>query len=158
MITDLYKVYSEYHDEPFDKFYFWGEMLLGDFDLIDKYMIDADMLFRNIYDLKVLEADLSYLTPEMRRIISTFWSHFKDEESLSEEKRKFLSIWKTLAAVYHGLRKRLADAGGGLFGYDVPFGGRECQGRKCWDRSVAAVCVRGIQCSVGERETCDQIS
>ena len=49
------------------------------------------MLFRNIYDLKVLEADLSYLTPEMRRIISTFWSHFKDEESLSEEKRKFLS-------------------------------------------------------------------
>ena len=111
MITDLYKVYSEYHDEPFDKFYFWGEMLLGDFDLIDKYMIDADMLFRNIYDLKVLEADLSYLTPEMRRIISTFWSHFKDEESLSEEKRKFLSIWKTLAAVYHGLRKRLADAG-----------------------------------------------
>ena len=111
MITDLFKVYSEYHDEPFDKFYFWGEMLLGDFDLIDKYMIDADMLFRNIYDLKVLEADLSYLTPEMRRIISTFWSHFNDEESLSEEKRKFLSIWKTLAAVYHGLRKRLADAG-----------------------------------------------
>lgn len=111
MITDLYKVYSEYHDEPFDKFYFWGEMLLGDFDLIDKYMIDADMLFRNIYDLKVLEADLSYLTPEMRRIISTFWSHFKDEESLSEEKRKFLSVWKTLAAVYHALRRRLAASG-----------------------------------------------
>lgn len=111
MITDLYKVYSEYHNEPFDKFYFWGEMLLGDFDLIDKYMIDADMLFRNIYDLKVLEADLSYLTPEMRRVISTFWSHFKDEESLSEEKRNFLSVWKTLASVYHGLRKRLAATG-----------------------------------------------
>ena len=61
MITDLYKVYSEYHDEPFDKFYFWGEMLLGDFDLIDKYMIDADMLFRNIYDLKVLELSLIHI-------------------------------------------------------------------------------------------------
>ncbi len=111
MITELYKVYSQYHDEPFDKFYFWGEMLLNDFDLVDKYMIDADMLFRNIYDLKVLEADLSYLTPEMRRVISTFWSHFKDEASLSEEKRKFLSVWKTLAAVYHGVRERLAASG-----------------------------------------------
>lgn len=111
LVTELYKVYSEYHDEPFDKFYFWGEMLLGDFDLIDKYMIDADMLFRNIYDLKVLESDLSYLTPEMRQVISVFWSHFKDESSLSEEKRKFLSIWKTLAAVYHGFRERLAASG-----------------------------------------------
>ena len=34
LVTELYKVYSEYHDEPFDKFYFWGEMLLGDFDLL----------------------------------------------------------------------------------------------------------------------------
>ncbi|MEG0499073.1 MAG: PD-(D/E)XK nuclease family protein, partial [Alistipes sp.] len=33
LITELYKVYSRYHNEPFDKFYFWGEMLLTDFDL-----------------------------------------------------------------------------------------------------------------------------
>ena len=23
---ELYKVYSAYHNEPFDKFYFWGDM------------------------------------------------------------------------------------------------------------------------------------
>ncbi len=109
MITELYKIYSSYHDEPFDKFYFWGEMLLGDFDLIDKYMIDADMLFRNICDLKELEADLSYLTPEMRRVINSFWSHFADEASLSDEKRKFLSVWLTLAPIYHRLRERLTE-------------------------------------------------
>lgn len=109
LIAELYKIYSKYHDEPFDKFYFWGEMLLGDFDLIDKYMIDADMLFRNICDLKELEADLSYLTPEMRRIINAFWSHFADEASLSDEKRKFLAIWLTLAPIYRGLRERLNE-------------------------------------------------
>ena len=60
LITELYKIYVEHHPaETFDKFYFWGEMLLSDFDLIDKYLIDADMLFRNLCDLKELEADLS---------------------------------------------------------------------------------------------------
>ncbi len=109
MIAELYKIYASYHDEPFDRFYFWGEMLLGDFDLIDKYMIDADMLFRNICDLKELEADLSYLTPEMRRIINAFWKHFENEATLSDEKRKFLAIWLTLAPIYHRLRDRLAE-------------------------------------------------
>lgn len=108
MLSELYKIYVEYHPaETFDKFYFWGEMLLSDFDLIDKYMIDADMLFRNICDLKELEADLSYLTPEMREVIHEFWSHFEVEASLTEEKLKFLSIWKSLAPVYHRLRERL---------------------------------------------------
>ena len=49
LVTELYKVYSEFHPESFDKFYFWGEMLLTDFDTIDKYLIDADMLFRNLF-------------------------------------------------------------------------------------------------------------
>lgn len=110
IITELYKIYAEYHpSESFDKFYFWGEMLLSDFDLIDKYMIDADMLFRNLCDLKELEADLSYLTPEMRQVISSFWSHFREQESLSEEKRKFLAIWLSLAPIYHRLRERLCE-------------------------------------------------
>ncbi len=110
LITELYKVYVEYHpNETFDKFYFWGEVLLSDFDLIDKYMIDADMLFRNLCDLKELEADLSYLTPEMRQVISSFWSHFTPLESLTEEKQKFLSIWLSLAPVYHRFRERLRE-------------------------------------------------
>ncbi|MBP3290048.1 MAG: exodeoxyribonuclease V subunit gamma [Alistipes sp.] len=109
ILTELYKIYSTHHNEPFDKFYFWGEILLSDFDLIDKYMIDADMLFRNIYDLKVLESDLSYLTPEMRSIIHAFWSHFAEEENLSDEKRKFLDIWQSLAPIYHALHERLTQ-------------------------------------------------
>ena len=110
-ITELYKVYSQYHDESFDKFYFWGEMLLSDFDLIDKYMIDADTLFRNLCDIKELEADLSYLTPEMRKIIHAFWSNFADEATLSDEKRKFLDVWLSLAPIYHRFKNRLHELG-----------------------------------------------
>ena len=112
LITELYKIYTQYHpSEVFDKFYFWGEMLLNDFDLIDKYMIDADMLFRNIYDLKELEADLSYLTPEMRQIINSFWSNFSDTEILSDEKRKFLAIWLSLAPIYNDFQQRMEALG-----------------------------------------------
>lgn len=110
MITELYKVYSECHKEPFDKFYFWGEMLLTDFDTIDKYRIDADMLFRNISDIKEIEADVSYMTPEQLKIIS-FWSSLGDESDFSLEKRKFLEVWRTLPDIYHKFRQRLTQLG-----------------------------------------------
>ena len=111
LIAELYKVYSACHDEPFDKFYFWGEMLLNDFDTIDKYRIDADALFRNIYELKELESDVSYLTPEQLEVIRQFWANFTDGATLSEEKRRFLAVWRTLGDVYHGFRARLQRQG-----------------------------------------------
>ncbi|HJA98508.1 MAG TPA: PD-(D/E)XK nuclease family protein [Candidatus Alistipes avicola] len=111
LITELYKVYSEFHPESFDKFYFWGEMLLTDFDTIDKYRIDADMLFRNLSDLKELESDISYLTPVQLQVITTFWSHFLGEGNLSDEKRRFLKIWQSLGPVYKAYRQRLQSLG-----------------------------------------------
>lgn len=110
LVTELYKVYSEFHPESFDKFYFWGEMLLTDFDTIDKYLIDADMLFRNLADIKDMEADVSYLTPVQLKIIA-FWANFTDETSLSEEKRRFLAVWQTLGPVYRAYRERLQSLG-----------------------------------------------
>ncbi len=109
LITELYKIYSQYHDETFDKFYFWGEILLSDFDMVDKYLIDADMLFSNISDIKELEADISYLSPEQRKIISSFWSTLGQEVDMSEEKRKFLKIWNSLTPIYHQFRARLTE-------------------------------------------------
>ena len=110
LITELYKVYSQYHNEPFDKFYFWGDMLLTDFDTIDKYLIDAGMLFRNISEIKEIEADISYLTPAQLRILA-FWSSLGEVADLSEEKRRFLAIWKTLGPVYRRFRERLTALG-----------------------------------------------
>lgn len=111
LIAELYGVYSEYHDESFDKFYFWGEMLLADFDMIDKYMVDASQLFRNISDIKELEADVGYLTETQLRIIADFWRTIGEEASLSEQKRRFLAIWRTLGTIYGEYRERLRSLG-----------------------------------------------
>jgi hypothetical protein len=111
LIAELYKIYSLYHNEPFDKFYFWGEMLLADFDTVDKYRIPADKLFANIVDIKELESDLSYLTPEQLQIVATFWRNITDGASLTEEKRKFLAVWRTLAPIYHQYREQLLSLG-----------------------------------------------
>ena len=85
-------------------------MLLTDFDTIDKYLIDAQMLFRNISEIKEIEADISYLTPAQLRILS-FWSSFGEQADLSEEKRRFLAIWKTLGPIYRRFRERLSSLG-----------------------------------------------
>lgn len=116
LITELYNIYKEYHkDETFDKFYFWGEILLSDFDLIDKYIIDADMLFCNLSDLKELEADTSYLTPEMIRIIQSFWDNFRTSP-LSQQKSEFISIWQSLKPIYHSFKEHLTTLGYGYTG------------------------------------------
>jgi hypothetical protein len=52
LIAELHKVYSTIYDEKFDSFYHWGEMLLSDFDMIDKYRVDAQQLFTYINDIK----------------------------------------------------------------------------------------------------------
>lgn len=109
ILSELYNIYLTHHNESFDKFYHWGELLLSDFDLIDKYMIDAEMLFSNISDLKEIESDTSYLTPEMIEVINRFWSHFENEESLSAYKSRFLKIWKSLLDIYRSLHQRLSE-------------------------------------------------
>lgn len=116
LITELYKIYSKFHNETFDKFYFWGEVLLSDFDMVDKYLINADMLFSNISDIKELESDLSYMTDEQIEIIKTFWATINGDMNLSEEKRKFLKVWKSLSPIYHQFRDRLREMGVGYTG------------------------------------------
>lgn len=111
LVTELYKVYSRYHDEPFDRFYFWGDMLLADFDMIDKYLVDAGQLFGNLAELKEIEADISYLTPRQLEIVRHFWATLGPEADLSEEKRRFLALWKTLGPIYHAYRAHLTRLG-----------------------------------------------
>lgn len=117
LITELYNIYREIHTyETFDKFYFWGEMLLNDFDAIDKYMIDADVLFSNISDLKQIESDLSYITDHQWEVITRFWSVMNDDKNPSLHKKRFLKVWSSLCPVYHRFRKRLRELGIGYGG------------------------------------------
>lgn len=111
LVTELYKVYSRYHDEPFDSFYFWGEILLNDFDSIDKYLIDADMLFANVADLKAIENNFDFLTAEQREVIARFWCSFGEKAGYSDEQQRFMSIWSTLGDIYHEYKQTLVSQG-----------------------------------------------
>ncbi|MBL7856685.1 MAG: PD-(D/E)XK nuclease family protein [Cyclobacteriaceae bacterium] len=116
LIHRLYKSYFEVvnrqADEPhesFDQFYFWGEMLLRDFNEIDKYMIDARHLFQDLRQQKELDASFDFLTDEQRDFLRSFWASF--EENLTANKLKFLNVWNELFAVYTHFRAQLQQAG-----------------------------------------------
>ncbi len=117
-ITELFKIYSEYHPkESFDAFYHWGEVLLGDYDSVDKYLIDASMLFANIADVKDIDADLeSYLNAEQLQVVRRFWREFEADRKRSEHKTKFVTLWRSLLPIYQRLRERLESLGVGYSG------------------------------------------
>lgn len=110
----LFILYEEYlqlkkSGESFDKFVFWGEMLINDFDDIDKYLVDARRLFTNIKDLKEIETD--YLLPEQIEVISRFWQSFLYPDTQSDKKSSFASLWQILYNLYANFRHRLAAQG-----------------------------------------------
>lgn len=111
LISELFEVYSKHHPgETFDRFYFWGDMLISDFDMIDKYLIDASQLLRNITDIKEIESDLSYIQPHQERLLR-FWSSLLGDESLSVHKQRFLKVWRSLPNIYTEYRERLRKVG-----------------------------------------------
>jgi hypothetical protein len=95
--------------EPFDQFYFWGEMLLRDFDELDKYMVNARQVFKDLSNQKELDASFDYLTAEQLEFLQSFWGSF--DEDLSAHKKNFLHIWRQLPDVYDTFRKQLTDDG-----------------------------------------------
>lgn len=117
MLFRLYELYKQRSgsSESFDEFIYWGEMLLNDFDDIDKYMVDARMLFRNVSDLKSLDDDFNYLSPGQVQAIRSFWSSFYPKGD-SPNQQHFLELWEILYDLYAGLRTSLAKDGCGYDG------------------------------------------
>jgi len=110
-VCDLHKSFclQTGSTETIDKFYGWGQLLLSDFDDIDKNMADADKVFANLRDIHELD-DLSYLTDEQRQLLRRFFSHFTEEHE-TELKQRFLRLWSRFADIYHDFNERLAAQG-----------------------------------------------
>lgn len=113
LIAELYKIYlGHFPNEGFDKFFYWGEMMLRDFDDIDNYNVNAKMLFTNISDLKALESNLSYLTPQQRQVVTRFWAQFYETTpSRNNIKESFMKIWHALLPIYTEFKQRLSQLG-----------------------------------------------
>ncbi|MBP7487048.1 MAG: PD-(D/E)XK nuclease family protein [Parabacteroides sp.] len=117
MLFFLYEIYVEKSGsaESFDEFLYWGEMLLNDFDDIDKYMANAEKLFSNVTDLREIENDFSFLSEEQVAAIRSFWSSFYPVNDTPNQ-REFLHVWQLLFSLYDTLRKKLAQDGKGYEG------------------------------------------
>lgn len=112
LIIELYKVFSNVvkTNETIDDFFYWGEMLLADFNDIDKYQVDAKQLFSNIKSLRELDSGFDFLDEEQIAFISTFWNNLLQARD-SESKRQFVSIWQNLHAVYEQFTQKLIAKG-----------------------------------------------
>ena len=96
-------------DETLDHFYGWGQLLLSDFDDLDKNMASAEHVFANLRDIHEYD-DISYLTEEQRTILHQFFSNFSEEHN-SELKRRFLQLWSHIFDIYQSFNQKLAEQG-----------------------------------------------
>jgi hypothetical protein len=108
LLFELYKVYRRLKKplESFDEFYYWGDMLLNDFDDVDKYLVDAALLFRNVLDIKNIDQQFGGLTEEQKEIIRRFWTNFNPEKQ-TDQKSGFIGTWSILSDLYTGYRDSL---------------------------------------------------
>lgn len=114
-LTLIIKLYKSYQlvsgtTEKFEDFYFWGNMLLGDFDDIDKYLVDAHDLFSNLTALKEIEFNFPYLSEEQAAVIRKFWKNFEKSKA-SPEQEEFLKVWDKLYATYAHFKEHLFSSG-----------------------------------------------
>ncbi len=110
-ITLLFTLHTVYNDitgktVSFDDFLPWGDMFLGDFDDVDKYLVNVDQLFANIISLKELDDDYSHLSKKQLEAIKTFWGTFSADQ-LSSHQSHFLENWEQIPKLYKAFREVL---------------------------------------------------
>ena len=117
-VTDEIKLVTELHrsyrictgsEETLDHFYGWGQVMLNDFDDIDKNLANVHDVFRNVKDLHELD-DMSYLSESQKQILKRFFSTFSDKNE-TELKKRFLKLWNNIEDIYNNYNLRLRQQG-----------------------------------------------
>lgn len=113
LIKELYESYVEVYNafagkptsETLDEFFFFGEILLNDFDDVDKNLVNAKALFSNLKDLDAFRDDFSHLSEEQAQALLRHFNHiFQGESAL---KTAFWNIWNILGEVYSSFKEKL---------------------------------------------------
>jgi hypothetical protein len=90
LLLELFEVFSQIDKKiKLEKFTGWGYILLKDFDQIDRNLVDADKLFRNLQDIKNLER----------------WK--LGEDRITPRIEEYFQLWEHLSQTYHDFRERL---------------------------------------------------
>lgn len=121
LLLELHDCYKALYDkaEPLDEFIFWGDVILADFDDVDKYLVDPEQLYTNVAEFKGMQDSYSYLTENQRTAIENFVRHFREGGRLTVRldskdpnvKERFLQVWQILLPLYRNFRKTLSSHG-----------------------------------------------
>ena len=120
LLVTLYECYSALNPkaESLDEFIFWGDIILGDFNDVDKYLADPKQLFANVADYKNIQDTFEYLTDTQRKAIESFAKHFvtknakkTDNPDAKDVSRLFLHIWNLMYPLYLKFNEVLAQRG-----------------------------------------------
>ena len=103
MLFTFYKVYLENtleeNQEPFDTFLKWAQIILQDFNEIDRYLVNPENIFNYLH--------------EIQKINSNHWSI---EEHQTDFTKRYLKFWSQLNQYYTGFSNLLTSSGHGYQG------------------------------------------
>ena len=116
MVTLLYNIYRQElpTEESLDSFWSWGELMLADFDDVDRNLAPADQLFSLLREQREL-SDTSFLTDEQRKALEQFFGEMKNAQP-TQLREHYQAIWSVLGNIYKKFVKLLADKGIGYNG------------------------------------------
>ena len=116
MVTLLYKIYQEelHTDESLDSFWSWGELMLADFDDVDRNLAPAEQLFSLLREQREM-SDLSFLTEEQTKALEQFFKEMADAKP-TELREHYQAVWSVLGNIYDKFGKLLVQKGIGYNG------------------------------------------
>ena len=116
MVTLLHSIYTDelHSDESLDSFWSWGELMLADFDDIDRNLAPADQLFSLLSEQREL-TDTSFLTDEQVKALEQFFGEMKESKP-TRLRARYQSVWSVLGNIYNRFVKLMTDKGIGYNG------------------------------------------
>lgn len=122
LLLELHECYCQLNPkaEPLDDFIFWGDIILADFNDVDKYLADPKALFTNVAEYKSIQDDFSYFEPRQREAIEALVDHFERRSGVltadigsdrPDVKERFFQIWNILYPLYQLFNEILLSKG-----------------------------------------------
>jgi RecB family exonuclease len=95
---ELFPVYQAlFPHETFDQFYAWGQLMVADFEEVDRHLVDGEKIFQNLAELK--------------RIDTTIDAWLNEDGKLSPHQEAYMRFWESLGLLHTRLQQRLKVQG-----------------------------------------------
>lgn len=123
----LYEAYRQVMGDrasSFDHFIFWADIILNDFNDVDRALVDPHQLYTNLSNLRDINTDYipDDLKREIRRIFNIdlplsgdrFWKAgqpWKDTVKDSDVKEEYFGLWDAMQSIYEVFHRQLEQRG-----------------------------------------------